>query len=396
MKHAICYLSFLAFTGLFFFTGCQKDEKAPEPQASFTCKTIAEVGEVITFSNQSLNAKSYVWDFDDGTTSTSENPTHAFSEAGNYTVELTAEGDGGTNSTTNVISVEEPEPVAKFQCKTSALVGEEIIFTNNSDNASTYAWDFGDGGSSTDANPTHVYNDAGTFTVTLTATGAGGENSKSVNITITHPAPVANFTISSNPAPVGLEITFTNTSEHATSYSWNFGDGGTSTTFSPKHTYAAAGTFTVTLTATGPGGVNSNSQDITITEPAPGGSLTGYWTGDMIMFQTIWPIVFSIQQSGNVLSGYFEFGDASGHSPLSSTSNISGQNVTIDFTVPGYDMTFKFTGVVNNAFDEMSGNVSLKSTSSTAYGTWSASKSGKKSTNGGERGLHDLIKHFQQ
>lgn len=252
-----------------FFTACQKEEEEPAPIASFAAsKTSAEVGEDIVFTNQSTHATTFVWDFDDGTTSTMENPTHAFSESGTYTVELTAKGAGGTHSATETISVEDPEPVADFSMsKTTALVGEEISFTNNSLNATSYEWSFGDGSASTEAHPKHTYLMSGNYMVMLRATGPGGEHTTSKNITINDPPPVAGFTKSHTTAEVGTEISFTNTSVHATSYSWDFGDGGTSTATNPKHTYATAGEFEITLEVTGPGGVDAFSDNITITEP---------------------------------------------------------------------------------------------------------------------------------
>ncbi len=68
-----------------------------------------------------------------------------------------------------------PNPVASFTLdKTSSQIGETIYFVNTSENASNYFWDFGDGNTSTDKNPTYSYSSDGTFTITLTATGEGG------------------------------------------------------------------------------------------------------------------------------------------------------------------------------------------------------------------------------
>jgi PKD repeat protein len=79
-----------------------------------------------------------------------------------------------------------PKPVAQFTpSKTSAMVGEEIQFANSSQNATSYAWSFGDGTTSTQATPTKTYDEAGTFTVTLVANGEGGTNSSTLDITIT-------------------------------------------------------------------------------------------------------------------------------------------------------------------------------------------------------------------
>lgn len=161
-----------------------------------------------------------------------------------------------------------PEPVANFTAsKTSAEVDETIMFTNSSENATTYFWDFGDGNTSIDENPIHSYSGNGTFMVTLTATGDGRENSTSKTITVAYPAPVANFTMDKTEAETDETITFTNSSENATTYSWDFGDGNTSIDENPTHSYSSDGTFTVTLTATGDGGENSTSKTITITAP---------------------------------------------------------------------------------------------------------------------------------
>ena len=78
----------------------------------------------------------------------------------------------------------EPEPVASFSMdKNNVLVPATIIFTNQSTDATSYNWDFGDGSVSTIESPTHEYTSSGTFTVTLTAMGEGGTNSTSQNVT---------------------------------------------------------------------------------------------------------------------------------------------------------------------------------------------------------------------
>jgi PKD repeat protein len=81
---------------------------------------------------------------------------------------------------------EKPKPTAAFTAsKTAVIVGEEIQFTNTSENATSYSWSFGDGTTSTEASPAKSYNATGTFTVTLVATGEGGSNSTTLDITVT-------------------------------------------------------------------------------------------------------------------------------------------------------------------------------------------------------------------
>jgi PKD repeat protein len=77
----------------------------PDPTAVFSYTGSTEVGEVITFSNQSENADSYLWDFGDQTTSTLEAPTHEFPTPGTFAVTLTSTGKKGSISSTQTINI---------------------------------------------------------------------------------------------------------------------------------------------------------------------------------------------------------------------------------------------------------------------------------------------------
>ena len=107
----------------------------------------------------------YLWDFGDGTTSTEESPLHAFADAGVYTVTLEACNRIGCTEFAQPITVL-PKPEASFTFETYWL---EATFTNASVNADSYLWDFGDGITSTEMSPVHVYAAEGTYTVTLWA-----------------------------------------------------------------------------------------------------------------------------------------------------------------------------------------------------------------------------------
>lgn len=153
-----------------------------------------------------------------------------------------------------------PSPVAEFSYSGNTQAPATIIFTNSSTNASTYEWNFGDGGSSTEKNPSHIYTSGGSFTVSLKAKGEGGENSITKTIVISSVAtPVANFTILiGNNEYAPSTVYFLNTSNNASSYDWDFGDGSLhSSQSSPNHAYTSAGIYTVTLKAMNSVGVQN-------------------------------------------------------------------------------------------------------------------------------------------
>jgi len=148
-------------------------------------------------------------------------------------------------------------PVANFSAyPLSGGVPLTTTFTDLSQAASSWAWQFGDGGTSTEKNPTHTYNSMGTFTVTLTATNQFGSDSevKTNYITVTAPQPpIANFVASATDININNSVTFTDkTLENPTSWSWTFEGGtpATSTQKNPVVTYTTVGTFDVTLVAT--------------------------------------------------------------------------------------------------------------------------------------------------
>lgn len=118
--------------------------------------------DVVTLGNTALNGVTYSWT---PSGSTSEIST---SDAGTFVV--TATSSCGSFSDTAVV-VNKPLPTASF---TSSTVGLAAIFTNTSTNGTSYLWDFGDGNSSTEMNPTHVYSSAATYSVTLTVTNDCG------------------------------------------------------------------------------------------------------------------------------------------------------------------------------------------------------------------------------
>ncbi len=128
----------------------------------------------------SFNPTSFKWDFGDGSTSTEKNPTHQYIAPGEYLIVLTASSSFATNVYSKYIYIKNKEqenplapPVALFTTNhIYSFVNQEIDFYNSSHGVHqlTYEWDFGDGSTSTDINPTHSYSKIGSYTICLTAT----------------------------------------------------------------------------------------------------------------------------------------------------------------------------------------------------------------------------------
>ncbi len=317
-------------------------QSANPPVAGFTQdKTSGPSPLTIQFTNQSTGAiTAYSWTFGDGGTSTDQSPNHEFDAVGTYNVILSVTGTGGTSSVTRKITVEDPvvpAPDAIFASdKSSGNAPLTVQFVNQSTGQVTsYTWDFGDGETSVDTNPTHNYVDAGTYTVTLTAIGPGGQDTAQSTITVAQPpdAPTASFTQDKTSGDIPLIVQFTNQSTGAiTAYAWDFGDGSTSTDASPSHTFVTSGTYTVGLTVSGPGGSNLTETTITATEPiaAPQAG----FTQDYDMGIAPLTVQFTTQSAGESLTYAWDFGDGNTSTDASPSHTFaSAGSYTIALTV---------------------------------------------------------------
>lgn len=231
------------------------------PQSNFSQSVN---GLTVTFTNNSNNATSYLWNFGDGNTSTETNPTHTYAQGGVYTVVLIATNQCGNIANSQQVVLLSP-PTAVFTASpATGCAALTVQFTYSGTGATSYSWTFPGGtpSSSTDANPVVTYNTSGTFTATLTATNAAGSASSNQTITVT-PAPNAAFS-----SLVDLDtVSFTNGSTNATGYAWDFGDGNSSSQASPEHIYQNDGTYTVRLISSGPCGVDTAFQTVNIVTP---------------------------------------------------------------------------------------------------------------------------------
>ena len=183
-------LRFLAvITLLSVFVACNdEDEFAPvNPKAEFTYKVSDVDPFEIKFTSTITDRDSLRWDFGDGGTSTLAHPTHTFSEEGDYNVMLTAFGEPGSVPTvvdTTITIIKFGPTDTEFSATASTDNPLEVKFKVTSKYARSFAWDFGDGKTAFEQNPTNVYDAAGTYTVTLTVTGLEGTTPVMVTQTV--------------------------------------------------------------------------------------------------------------------------------------------------------------------------------------------------------------------
>jgi|GEM_PF-1752861 len=166
------------------------------------------------------------------------------------TVTQTNTGNGYTTTGVEYLDVKKVyPPMASFVYRPlNPSPSDTISFYNTSLNSKTYSWNFGDSTTSTTANPTHIYTNAGVYTVTLIALANGISDTFTTQITVGF-KPTALFTYTPATPKTTDTIFFKNRSLKATGYYWNFGDLDTSTATSPYHIYSKAGTYSVTLIA---------------------------------------------------------------------------------------------------------------------------------------------------
>lgn len=228
----------------------------PSPVANFNYSG-ACTGNTISFtSNSSISSGSisqYEWDFGDGNTSNLQNPTHSYANTGNFSVQLIVTSNFGCKDTISKNVFYSPGPSANFSyvigCQNTPTLFNDISTYPMEDTIVSYFWDFGDGNTSTNANPNHSYSTSGSFIVKLKITSQNGcldSTSQVINIPS---SPTANFSFSQ--ICLGSPTNFIQQSTgNIVSVEMDLGDGNLFSTFVNSHTYSTAGTYNVKLKVT--------------------------------------------------------------------------------------------------------------------------------------------------
>jgi len=242
------------------------------PVARFTCAPLSgTVPLSVTFTDSSTGSiTSRKWTFGDSTSDTAKNATHLYTTTGQFTVQLSVVGPGGSDiSETISITVRDSTPAARFgYTPISGVVPLNVTFSDSSTGVITSRkWTFGDSKSDTAKNPKHTYTTTGKFPIVLTVSGPGGaDTSEIVYITVTDSTPKAYFGFTPATGTAPLTVLFSDSSGGVvSSWKWSFGDGTSDIAKNPRHTYTTSGTYDVRLTVNGPGGSDSLTRTSAVT-----------------------------------------------------------------------------------------------------------------------------------
>lgn len=222
----------------------------PRPVTSFTPTLIGNGCSPVpaTFSNSTIGATTYSWNFGDGFSSTSLNPNHTFTNSTlvlqTMTISLVATNSVGCSDTTSRTLQIFPKPFTSFTMIPTSGCTPLLISFPPVPGVVTYTWNFGDGTPVVVANSptTHVFSNTTllnhTYTVTLIAQNGFGCTDSNLGYALIYPKPVPNFAFSSTVGCSPFNAVIANTSTLSNSNLWKFGDGQTANTSNASHTYS--------------------------------------------------------------------------------------------------------------------------------------------------------------
>lgn len=226
----------------------------PSPEARFSYNPIYQYfpSTTVNLVNET-NAGTYnfEWNFNDGLTSTERDPgSHTYANWGEYDIKLKASNSQCSDSVVHWIKIFPPQPIADFVVdRDTGCLPLLVAFTNNSLYGEEYLWEFDDGTTSTDFEPTHTFTRGGFFQVKLTVTGEGGLDYAFHEFEI-FVLPEPDFFVEPTLVMLPDEPVKTfNLTKHGVTYLWDFGDGTTYYATDTAHQYTQPGVYDVALTA---------------------------------------------------------------------------------------------------------------------------------------------------
>ncbi len=252
------------------------------------------------------------WNFGDPASgpaniSNMQHPCHTFSDTGAFNVVLTVTSNLGCQSTTILVAVVLPPPVAAFSTANTCL-NTPTLFTDGSSSVTSWYWQFGDGGTSVTQNPSHTYLGYGTYIVTLIVSSTGSCVDTVLDTVTVSPLPIVNFL--ADTVCLGDSTTFSDLSfipaGNIAQWHWDFGDGDTSNLQNPVHYFTSPGNHTVTLTCASN---NNCSSSLVLPVMVYYPPLAGFSFSPAPYVQLIDPVEFTDLSTGGVVSWFWQFGD---------------------------------------------------------------------------------------
>ncbi|MFH1296437.1 MAG: PKD domain-containing protein [Bacteroidota bacterium] len=356
----------------------------PAPLANFTFPGAPCAQNLVPFTDLSQpngggSIVQWAWNFDDpasglNNNSNAQNPSHSFTAAGSYDVRLIVTNTNGCRDTVIIAVTVNARPVANFSADTACL-GTMTHFTDLSTTSSgtitSRFWEFGDGGTGTGANPTHLYANPGSYSVKLTVMTSAGCTKDTTKQVIVYPALTAAFSYNS-PACAGDSILFTDLSNSPhgsiTTWVWNFGDGTPPVTINfpanpnVSHMYANGGTYSVTLTVTNSDGCTAVKTNQVLIKYAPLANFS-FASGGCANVGLQFTDLSQQNGGGAIISWNWDFGDP--NSGVNNTSQL--KNPIHAFSAGGtFDVNLIVTNI-NGCIDSITKTVTINNAPVAVY-----------------------------
>jgi PKD repeat protein len=339
------------------------------PVGAFTA-TRTCLGDTVHFINNSTindgTTLNYLWDLGNGITSAQTDTIFYYQGAGSYPVSLIAYSNQGCSDTLIQNVFISTPPAVNFSFPANNCQRNGVAFTDNTVGANLFSWQwhFGDGDSSAQQNPVHIYYNSGNFNVQLTVS-SGNDCAASFSQTIyITPGPAAAFTTGNGCQGISTGFTDQSTisgSGSIISWMWYFGDGDSATTNNASHIYALPGSYTAILKVTSDQGcADTTSQLVNVYENPVAGFfiqslrcantdiyfLDTSYIGNGIITQWQWQFsngVVSSQPNPNII--FNTAGNASATLTVTTADGCSSTKTNNFIVRPQPDFTFTYNGI---------------------------------------------------
>ncbi|MDZ4756909.1 MAG: PKD domain-containing protein [Bacteroidota bacterium] len=320
------------------------------------------------FTSNPTPGSTISWDFGDGSSDTSLNPSHTYNVVGNYAVSVTVTSNQGcvfvNNFSVKVLAL--PNVIATVDNSNQCLNNNNFNFMDSSNLALgsfTRVWDFGDGNTDTAANPSHTYASDGSFTASLKITNSSGcFDSANVVVTVNPVPDAVAWVDNEKQCYFGNNFSyldFSSISSGSYTLLWDFGDGATDTTSSPSHSYLTVGSYTTSLILTSDLGCMDTSKLAILVNPSASVSMYVSSTSECLNGNS-----FTFADSSTLSSGSYsrmwEFGDGGSDTAAMPTYNYTSAGEYVANLILTTDSGCMDTAIVKlNVNPEPAGSISV-------------------------------------